>query len=220
MQTQQRNLIIGAAILVLVVVAGAVYWYQTSRQSAGPWPGASELLAPGPLPEIELGEAGAPVTIIEYASLTCVHCANFDVNHFPALKEKYIDTGKVRFIFREFPFDPLATGAFMLARCTADGDAPKYFAFIHLLFRQHGNWTQADNPVNALFDLSRQAGFTAESFDNCLSNQQLQQNISEVKQRAETKFDVNSTPTFFINGQIARGVQTIADFDRLIAPHL
>lgn len=217
----QRNLIV-AAVVVLVAVAGAFYWYQSGRTpgttAEGPWPRAAELLAPGPLPEMELGAADAPVTIIEYASMTCIHCATFHVQHFPRLKEKYIDTGKVRFIFREFPFDPLATGAFMLARCT--GDTQRYFAFVDLLFHQHERWTRTDDPVNALFDLSKQAGFTAESFDTCLSNQQLLQGVAQVRERAEANFDVNSTPTFFVNGQIARGVQTIEDLDRLIAPHL
>ncbi|MDP2619679.1 MAG: DsbA family protein [Hyphomicrobiales bacterium] len=225
-QISRSTLIGGLAAIALIVIAGGAYWYSTSdsgmlpggpdQQSGATWSGADELLKPGPLKEMELGTKDAPITVIEYASMTCGHCANFHNNIYPEFKAKYIDTGKVRFIFREFPLDPLAAGAFMLARCTESN----YFGFVEMLFDQQEAWTETSDPVDALFSLSKQAGFTEESFDKCLSNQQLLDEINAVKDRAEKLFDVDSTPTFFVNGQIARGVQTVDDFEKLFAAQL
>lgn len=226
MQSNQRNILI--AILVVIVVAAGGYWYWSGQRAADTmtaatpaagkdWPRAAELLQPGPLGEMAMGDPAAPVTMIEYASVTCVHCANFHTSVLPELKEKYIDTGKVYFIFREFPFDPLALGAFALARCAGDD---KYFPFVDLLFAQHGNWTRSDQPVNALFNLSKQAGFTEESFDKCVTNQDIRQGIEAVRDRGAEEFDVNSTPTFFINGKMVTGVQPVEELDKLFAPYL
>ena len=226
MQSNQRNIVI--AVIAVIVIAAGGYWYWSSQQGAETvaattpaagkdWPNASELLKPGPLGDMTMGDPEAPVTVIEYASLTCVHCANFHTNVLPGLKEKYIDTGKVYFIFREFPFDPLAAGAFMLTRCA---DEEKYFPFVNLLFAQHSNWTRSQEPVNALFNLSRQAGFTEESFDKCVSNQEIRQGIEQVRDRAAEEFGVNSTPTFFVNGEKVTGVQSVEEFDKLFAPYL
>jgi protein-disulfide isomerase len=213
----------GIAAVVVIVIGAFAYWYTSSdrvvipgapgQQSGANWSGADELLKPGPLKEMELGQKDAPITVIEYASMTCGHCANFANNIFPEFKAKFIDTGKVHFIFREYPLDPLAAGAFMLARCTEDN----YFGFVEMLFKQQQVWTETNDPVDALFNLSKQAGFTEQSFDKCLSNQQLLDGINAVKDRAEKLFNVDSTPTFFVNGQIARGVQTIDDFEKLFA---
>lgn len=216
----------GLAALALIVAAGRAYWYSPgdggsisgapAEQGRATWAGADELLKPGPLAEMELGAKDAPITVIEYASMTCSHCADFHNKVYPEFKARYIDTGKVRFIFREFPLDPLAAGAFMLARCTEDN----YFGFVEMLFRHQEGWTRTNDPVTALFELSKQAGFTEQSFDKCLSNQRLLDGINEVRDRAERLFDVDSTPTFFVNGQIARGVQTIDDFEKLFAAQL
>jgi protein-disulfide isomerase len=213
----------GIAAVAVIVVAAFVYWYTGSERSLVPgepgpqtsatWSGADEMLKPGPLKEMELGSKDAPITVIEYASMTCGYCADFSNTIFPEFKAKYIDTGKVRFIFREYPLDPLAAGAFMLARCTEEN----YFPFVEMLFLQHETWTRTNDPVTALFNLSKQAGFTEESFDKCLSNQPLLDGINAVKDRADKLFDVESTPTFFVNGRIARGVQTIDDFEKLFA---
>lgn len=226
MLTSRSTLIGGIAAVVAIVIGVFAYLYTSGEgglvpgdpgQQTGPtWSGADELLKPGPLTEMELGEKGAPITVIEYASMTCGHCANFANSIFPDFKAKYIDTGKVHFIFREYPLDPLAAGAFMLARCTEEN----YFGFVEVLFQQQEAWTQTSDPVTALFNLAKQAGFTQESFDKCLSNQQLLDGINAVKDRADKLFDVDSTPTFFINGQIARGVQTIDDFEKLFAAQL
>lgn len=226
MQTKQRNNIIIVAVAAIVLaIGGFTYWNQqetgaintATAQGQHDWPNADELMKPGPLGDMTMGDPDAPVTMIEYASLTCVHCANFHTNVLPELKEKYIETGKVYFIFREFPFDPLATGAFMLTRCAEED---KYFPFVDLLFAQHSNWTRSQEPVNALFNLSKQAGFTEDSFDKCLSNQEIRTGIDQVRDRAAEQFDVSSTPTFFINGEKVSGVQSVDEFDKLFAPHL
>ena len=225
MQISRRTMFGGLAAAAVIVIAGLAYWYtgtgagpatESGEPARASWAGADELLKPGPLKDMALGEEDAPITVIEYASMTCSHCATFHNNIYPEFKTRYIDTGKVRFIFREYPLDPLAAGAFMLARCTDDN----YFPFVEMLFHQQDAWTRTNDPVNALLNLSKQAGFTEESFDKCLSNQQLLDGINEVKDRADKLFDVNSTPTFFVNGQVARGVQTIEDFERLFGAQL
>src|SRR5215204_3053983 len=125
-------------------------------------------MSPGPLPDQILGAAEAPVTIVEYASMTCSHCAAFHEKTYPELKKKYIDTGKVRFILREFPLDPLAAAGFMLARCAGED---KYYPMVDALFRSQKTWVTAQDPVAALLTISKQAGFTQESFQQCLTNQ-------------------------------------------------
>jgi protein-disulfide isomerase len=171
----------------------------------------------GPLGDKALGDPNAKVTVIEYASMTCPHCAHFHETTFTPFKEKYVDTGKVRFIFREFPFDPVATAAFMLARC-APGDS--YFPMVDLLFRQQKNWAYGDKATDALFNIVKQAGFTQESFRTCLTNQQILDGVNAVKNRAADQLGVASTPTFFINGKKLSGALTLEELDKEIEPLL
>ena len=159
-----------------------------------------------------LGEADAPVTVIEYASATCPHCASFHTDTFPTLKEEFIDTGKVRFVFREFPFDDLALAAFMLARCAPE---ERYFPLIDVLFEEQQTWTK--NPHEELLKIARMAGFTAESFDKCLANEEVAKGIIAIRTTAGEKYGVDSTPTFFINGEIFKGNQPIESFREAIA---
>src|SRR5262245_21089582 len=126
-------------------------------------PASAELMAPGPLPEMSLGDPKAPVTIIEYASMSCPHCAAFHESTYPDLKKKYIDTGKVRFIFREFPLDQLAAAAFMLARC---GDKDRYFGMIEILFAQQRDWV-VQRPLQPLMGIAKQAGLSEQQFNEC-----------------------------------------------------
>jgi protein-disulfide isomerase len=172
----------------------------------------AELLKPGALPEKQIGKDDAPVTIIEYASMTCPHCASFHETTLPELKTKYIDTGKVRLIFREFPFDARAEAGFMLARCSED----KYFAMVDVLFKQQGTWAVAENAREALLQLSKLAGFSQESFEACLTNQKLLEDIRAVRERGSKDFDVKSTPTFFINGGKYPGAMSIAEMSAII----
>ena len=177
-----------------------------------------ELMKATDLPEISLGSADAKVTVVEYASMTCGHCQKFSTTIFPELKTKYIDNGKVRFIMREFPLDNLAAAASMLARC-AGGD--KTFAMIETLYEKQADWafTQG-NPVPKLFDIAKQAGFTQESFDKCLTDQKLLDQITAGRTRAGETFGVNATPTFFINGKRLTDTPVVASFDKVIEPLL
>jgi protein-disulfide isomerase len=172
----------------------------------------TELMQPGPLPEKSIGKDDAPVTIVEYASMTCPHCAQFHKTTLPELKTKYIDTGKVRLILREFPFDPRAEAGFMLARCSNDN----YFAMVDVLFQQQENWARSENARAALLQLAKLAGFSQESFEACLTDQKLLNDVRAVKNRGETEFGVESTPTFFINGQKYPGALTIAEASAII----
>jgi protein-disulfide isomerase len=176
----------------------------------------AELMQPGPLGEVSMGSDKAPVTIIEYASMTCPHCAHFATETFPILKEKYIDTGKVRFIFREFPFDPVAAGAFMLARCAGND---KFLAVVDLLFHTQRTWA-VEKPLGPLLQTVKQAGFTEDSFKACLKNQKVLDGVEWVRNRAAEKFKVDSTPTFFINGQIQKGDISLADLEKMMEPFL
>jgi protein-disulfide isomerase len=200
---------------------------QTPATTSSPATGAdflAELAKPGPDGDIVLGSPKAPVTVIEYASMTCPHCAHFSQTTFPELKKRYIDTGKVRFIFREFPFDKLAAAAFMLARCahTAGGSAggsDKYMAVVETLFAQQSQWV-VEKPLGPLQDIAKQFGFTADSFKACLTNQKVLDGIEAVRDRAVQKLGVNSTPTFFINGKKIVGDVAIETMAKEIDPHL
>lgn len=178
---------------------------------------AAALMQPGPLGDVWLGPKDAKVTIIEYASMTCSHCAAFHRTTWPALKERYIDTGKVRFTLREFPLDPLATAAFMLARC--DGDA-KYYPITDLLFDQQQAWAFQQKPVDALEQMLRQASISKEKFEACLKDQKLYDGVNATKQRGLDTFKVDSTPTFFINGERYKGEMTIDGMEKVIKPIL
>lgn len=171
-----------------------------------------KLVEPGVLPEKVLGNADAPVTIVEYASMTCPHCATFHASTLPEIKTKYIDTGKARLIMREFPFDPRAEAGFMLARCSED----KYFAMVDVLFKQQSNWARAEDAQAALLQISKLAGFSQESFTACLTNQKLLEDIRAVRTRGADEFKVDSTPTFFINGDKYAGALSVGELSAII----
>src|SRR5437588_4427531 len=175
-----------------------------------------ELMRPGPLPDLVLGKADAPVTIVEYASMTCPHCAAFHKSTYPALKSKYIDTGKVRFIFREFPLDELAVAAAMLARCAGGA---KSIALIDVLFNSQDRWAVRD-PIPALMQIAKQAGFTQATFEECLKDQKLYDNIVAMRERGSKDYKVESTPTLFVNGKMQKGGVSIEELEKLMAPLL
>ncbi len=205
-----------AAVVALIVFGGAPSHAQ-KKQGPAEVP-VEELMKPTELSDIALGPADAKVTVVEYASMTCGHCANFATKVFPDFKTKFIDTGKVRFIAREFPLDNLAVAASMLARC-AGGD--KTFPMIETLYAKQADWAFTNgNPVPKLFDIAKQAGFTQESFDKCLKDQKLLDQISAQRTRASEVFGVSSTPTFFVNGKRLTEAPTVAAFDKVIEPML
>ena len=180
---------------------------------------AGELMKPDALPEMAIGDEKAPVTVIEYASMTCPHCAHFQETTFPEIKKRYIDTGKVRWIFREFPLDNLAAAAFMLARCAGKDDNEKYFALVDTLFRQQRQWA-IEKPIPPLLAIAKQAGLTEQTFNACLANQQVLDGIESIRKRAVDKFKVQSTPTFFINGTQYPGALSTDEMGKLIDPYL
>lgn len=214
LDNSRRNLLIGAAAVAAAGAIGYAIW--TGGSGDGVHYSPAELLQPGPLPDMVLGSETAPVTIIEYASLTCSHCKNFEETTFPELKKRYIDTGKVRYIFREFVLNEVDMLAIALARCVGK-DA--YFPFVKTLYEKQQQWA-VENPVAPLLAITKQAGFTEEKFRQCASNQPVIQAIEVQRRRAEDKFGVDSTPTFFVNGEKVTGVISIKDMEELIKPYL
>ena len=182
-------------------------------QNASP----GELAKPGPLGDAWVGPETAKVTIVEYASLTCSHCAHFHATTWPELKKRFLDTGQARFTLREFPLDPLAMAGFMLAR--ADGGA-KYYPVTDLLFDTQKSWAFVDKPLDALAQTMRQAGFSKEKFEATLKDQKLFDAVNAVKNRGVEVFKVDSTPTFFVNGQRVPGAVSIEELEKIMKPML
>ena len=207
----RREFVVGSSALLAVGAIGApgpAAWAQTFS--------VLELEAKGPLDDIPMGSASAPVTVIEYASMTCPHCAAFAVTTFPKLKEKYIDTGKVRYIMREYPLDGLAAAAFMLARCSGP---EKYYPLIETLFAQQQKWAVKE-PIPPLLAIAKQAGFTQQSFEACINDKAMLDKIQQMRTRGKEKFKVEATPTFYINGERHSGAMSIEELDKAIAPLL
>src|SRR5581483_10016056 len=168
----------------------------------------------GPDGDIVLGSDKAPVTIIEYASMTCPHCAHFSTTTFPELQKRYIDTGKVKFIFREFPLDALAAASFMLARCAGND---KFMPIVETLFAKQSDWVVKE-PIEPLKAIAKQFGFTEESFNQCLANQKVLDGIQAVRDRAVQNFQLNPPPLFFQNAKGREGAVPIDDLAKKIAP--
>ncbi len=209
----RRLFLQGTGALALTAASVVSFIGPASAQSID----IDELMKPGTLPEMALGADDAPVTIIEYASMTCGHCANFHKNTYPDLKKDYIETGKVRFIMREFPLDTVALGAFMMARCSPED---KYFDIIDLLFADQRSWAFTDDPYNSMLGIAKQIGFTQETFDACLQNQEILDGITWVKDRAANEFGVNSTPTLIVDGEIHRGALSFGELEKIVQSKL
>lgn len=176
-----------------------------------------ELMQPGALPDKVLGSEDAPLTIVEYSSMTCGHCANFHKNTYPHLKKEYLDTGKARLVFREFPLDPVASAAFMLARAVPE---EKYFDVIEFMFAEQRAWAFTQDPYNSLLNFAKQIGFTQETFEKTLTDQALLDAINATRDRASSQFGVNSTPTFFFNGNKVSGAISPDELDKQAAKYL
>jgi protein-disulfide isomerase len=210
MNTLNRRHLLAAGAGLLSLAAAAPL---ALAQSAGP-ADLEALMEPPTHGEMVLGVEAAPITVVEYASASCPHCAAFANDVLPALKTEYIDTGKMRLIFREFPHNDAGMGAFMMARCAPK---EKYFPLIEILFKTQADWVQ--KPLEGLKAIALQAGFTEQTFMACLNNQEVAKNIFEVRQKAEG-FGVTGIPSFFINGERYEGENTLeafkAKFDSLL----
>jgi protein-disulfide isomerase len=206
MNIDRRQVILGA-----FAVAGTGVFMSSALAAVD----VAKLHAPSPIGEMALGPDTAKVTVVEYASASCPHCANFYKTAFKDLKKDYIDTGKVRFLFREFPHNDAGLAGFMLARCAPK---EKYFPIVDMLFEQQDMWLKA--PLEGLYKIAQLAGMTKEQFDACLKNEEVAKGIIGVRDMAAKEFGVESIPTFFINGELVKGEMTIKEFKELIDPQL
>ncbi len=145
-----------------------------------------------------IGDPAAPITIIEYASLTCPHCANFHADTLPLLEKDWIETGKAKLIYRDYPLDRYAASASMIARCAP---TDKYFTFLNAFFAQQKTWSRAEDPVKVLTQLAGLGGMSKEDVDACLANEALQDGILQMRLEGQMEYDVNSTPSFVIDGK-------------------
>jgi protein-disulfide isomerase len=161
-----------------------------------------------------LGNPGAPITIVEYASLTCPHCAHFANDVLPEIKKEWIDTGKAKLVLRDFPLDEPALRAAMIARC---GPADRYYAFADTFFAAQEKWVRSPDYREALARLAKLGGMSKEEFDTCLNNTELENKIVEGRLKATQELEVNSTPTFFINGSKFAGAPTKEEFEKLLS---
>ncbi|MBB3949693.1 DsbA family protein [Aureimonas jatrophae] len=221
-----RNTVSGAAAgAVLLALGSTVAWGQTAPAPAStveaPAPegtaDVAKLLAPQALPDVVLGDPDAKVTIIEYASMTCSHCRDFHAETWPTIKRDYVDTGKAKFILREFPFDPRALAAFMLARCAGDD---KRTAMVDVLFDQQREWAGAENASVALLKIAQLSGMSQDQFKACLSNSELQGKVVAVQAAGQSDFGVSATPTFFVNGDKYAGALSAEQMAAVIEKHL
>ena len=195
-----------------LVVLGAVF---SSPAHAGKAQTLTLLAKPPALPDMALGKDKAPVTIVEYSSLTCPHCADFEENVFPMLRSKYIDTGKVRFVSREFPLEQKAAAASMLARCIAGSDASRYFDAVTMLFKQQD--ALVEHTVETLNEIGGHFGMSAQNIDGCEKNQEQLDKLSADQKFALGQLKVDATPTFFINGEMSKGSMSFEELDKRLA---
>jgi protein-disulfide isomerase len=175
---------------------------------------ADDVTKPQSLPDMALGPADAKVTIVEYAAPTCPHCARFNATVFPKIKSEYIDTGKIRYVFRNFPLNIKDLACEMLARNIAKDDAAKYFAVVDIMFRQQSELVEKTGDTLKL--IGRQAGLSVQAVEDCLKDQAMQDKIAAVQKYAEDVLKVDGTPTFFVNGQVIVGETSFEEFDQRI----
>jgi len=166
--------------------------------------------------EMVLGDENAPITIIAYESMTCPHCASFHAETLPQIKKEYIDTGKAKLIFRDFPLDQLSLRAHMLARCAGK---KRYFGMVEVIFRTQNDWARSSDPAQALAGIGRMSGITKEDFEACMANKELFDFIVRRIKEGRDKFGIQSTPSFFVNEDKAIiGAQSFEEFDKVLKP--
>jgi protein-disulfide isomerase len=195
----------------------AAFLLTASLGAASPAAAAAETAAPAPTAQDRvLGKADAPITIIEYGSLTCPHCAEFNTTTLPDLKKNWIDTGKAKLVFRVFPLNSLDVRAAMLARCVPPD---RYFAFIDTVYHDQASWMGAHDPEEALGSIARLAGVSEDKIKSCLADKSAQDAVVADAYTAQKSYGVDSTPTFFINGakMDPNGAQPYDVFDKQLS---
>jgi len=210
--------LIPALALFLAACGGASDAPPTGEAGPGGETTSVEEEKTGALADMAVGEPDAPVTVIEYASVTCPHCATFHETVYPEIKKNYIDTGKVRFIFREFPTPPaeLSVVGSMLARCAADkGGQDAYFLVLGSLFKTQRTWISSESPRRELIKIASQAGMSEDDFDNCVRRKELLELINKNVTDAAQKYNIQSTPSFIINGTLRR-VSSVESFSKAL----
>jgi protein-disulfide isomerase len=222
-----RNILIILGVITVLAVAGVgIYQWQAAPPKA-PAPTASTESAASAeeiarakaisADDFTIGKADAPVTVIEYASLTCPHCANFHVNVLPRLKTEYIDTGKVRMAFRDFPLDQAALAAAMVARCAG---RERHYGITSLFFARQQQWAGANESIGAMARLTGLAGMSADDVQACLKKEDVEKAVLDQRLLSEKVFAINATPSFIINGTLHSGGMTFEEFKAVIDPLL
>ncbi|WP_020178963.1 thioredoxin domain-containing protein [Methylopila sp. M107] len=200
--------------MLLTCIVALSFW---ATGPAGAQTAAEKALAEsGPLPENAFGSATAPITVIEYASLTCHRCRDFYLGAWQQVKAKYVDTGKIQFVLREYPLNALDAGGFMLARCAGE---KKWHAVVDMLYRADDQWAHAKDPLEGLRGLMRQVGMGGDEMNACLADQKLLDGVNTVARRGAVA-GVTGTPTFFVNGRKVTGALTIEEFSAMVDPLL
>ena len=209
-----RNiLIVAGGVVAVAAIAAGVYYGTRAPSSPAPVAAVStpnkaavESVQPG---DHVLGDPKAPITVIEYASLTCSHCAHFHTQVLPDIKKKWIDTGKVKLVYRDFPLDQVAAKAAQIAECAGND---KYFGVVDIIFRGQPQWAAAADPLAELAKPLRIAGMGENEIKACLANDAMSNAVINDYKGGEA-MGVNSTPTLFINGQLYRGSRSVEELD-------
>lgn len=196
---QRRYVLAATAALALIVSAfEGDAWAQTDA------PAVSEKV---------LGEPDAPVTIIEYSSLTCPHCAAFHAETLPALKERFIDTGQAKLVYRDFPLDQNALNAAVIAHCAGP---ERYFAFLEAMFSSQARWARSADPKESLIQLATLGGLSREKAEACLADDAMLDAVLQSRLDGQEQYEISSTPSFIIDGELVSGNRSVDEFATVI----
>jgi protein-disulfide isomerase len=213
-----RQTIIRALAVAGLLAPAVLLSLALARPAAAQSALAAQVAKPVSLPDIAIGSPKAPVTITEYASMSCPHCAAFGENVFPMLRSRYIDTGKVRFVFREFPLDITAAASSMLARCIGKDNPEKYLAVVETLFKQLDSlMAQTKDTLKRVGKLN---GMSEQEVEICAKDQALLDKLAADQRFALNTLKVVSTPTFFVNGQMLKGAMSFEELEAILKPLL
>ncbi|MEG8099430.1 DsbA family protein [Candidatus Liberibacter brunswickensis] len=217
---------VGTLGVVVLIITASLFFYVRGKESVPssdlPSPygvvDVHDLLSipPGAMKEISIGKKDAPVTMVEYASTTCSHCAEFHNKTFKFIRDKYIKTGKLLYILREFPLDSISMASFMLARCAENRSEGGYLSFVSFLFSKQNDLINSKNYRESLLNMAKFAGFSKHDFDACLADQSIMDDIKAKKKIASENFSIDSTPVFFIEGNLYLGNMSEDVFSKLI----